>query len=124
VRSKLIPWAALVGYAALIFALSSIPAKSMPEGRFWDFDKVIHAGEYAVLAALLWWALGRSFQLPVMVRASVAAGSAALYGVSDEFHQSFVPGRAASGFDVLADAGGAVVAVLLLWWLQRVRMRS
>ena len=123
-RSKLIPWAALVGYAALIFALSSIPAKSMPEGRFWDFDKVIHAGEYAVLAALLWWALGRSFQLPVMVRASVAAGSAALYGVSDEFHQSFVPGRAASGFDVLADAGGAVVAVLLLWWLQRVRMRS
>ena len=41
---------------------------------------------------------------------------AALYAVTDEFHQSFVPGRYPDVRDVLVDTAGALVAVLLLRW--------
>lgn len=39
----------------------------------------------------------------------------AAYAISDEWHQSFVPGRKANWYDVLIDVSGA----LLLWWLLR-----
>jgi len=113
-------WVPAVLYAGLIFAVSSIPARSMPDGQFWDFDKVIHAAEYAVLAALVWWALGRTTEISARSRVLVAALIAGAYGVSDELHQSLVPGRFASSYDVLADVGGAVCAALALWlWSQR-----
>jgi VanZ family protein len=37
------------------------------------------------------------------------------YGVSDEFHQRFVPGRSSDVYDVLADAEGAAAAALGAW---------
>lgn len=37
----------------------------------------------------------------------------ALYAVSDEFHQIFVPGRTFSGFDMLSDLGGASVGGII-----------
>jgi len=40
---------------------------------------------------------------------------ATLYGMSDEWHQSFVHGRDASGFDVLADAAGALLVSVFLF---------
>ena len=40
---------------------------------------------------------------------------AVLYGVSDEFHQSFVPGRTPDAADVLADAVGAALALTAAW---------
>ena len=46
---------------------------------------------------------------------------AALYAITDEFHQSFVPGRHSSWVDVLVfDGGGEVIALgLTLWWLEK-----
>jgi VanZ family protein len=109
----------VVGYAALVFVVSSIPAKSMPAGRFWDFDKLIHAGEYGVLSALVWWALTRTSRLETWTRAGVTVFMAGAYGISDELHQSLVPGRAASGYDVIADIAGAAMATLALVMLAR-----
>ncbi|MDH3980911.1 MAG: VanZ family protein, partial [Gammaproteobacteria bacterium] len=43
----------------------------------------------------------------------------ALYGVLDEFHQSFVPGRNADVLDVLADASGALLGAGLLFFTVR-----
>jgi VanZ family protein len=40
---------------------------------------------------------------------------ATMYGVSDEFHQSFVPGRSPDRFDVVADCVGATIGVALGW---------
>ena len=37
-----------------------------------------------------------------------------LYGISDEFHQTFIPGRTASVYDLIADGGGAAL-VCMLW---------
>jgi VanZ family protein len=78
-----------------------------------------HFAEYGVLAALLWLALGGT---PVLARhaASLAFVVAVLYAISDEFHQSFVPGRYPDLRDVLVDAAGALAALLLLrWWMRR-----
>ena len=44
---------------------------------------------------------------------------ATLYGVTDEGHQWFVPGRTAEVADLVADAVGAAVATGLIWGWRR-----
>ena len=91
-----------------------------PEG----VDKNAHAVLYAGLGALLVRAFaggwGRRVTLGV-VFASVAI--AAVYGVSDEYHQSFVPMRQAEALDVMADAVGAAVAAFGLYGWDIIRGR-
>jgi VanZ family protein len=96
-------WLPVVLWAALIFTLSSIPDLGTGLGG-WDLilRKAAHAAEFAVLGYLLLRALGR--ELPAL-----AAGIA--YSASDELHQSFVPGRQGTVFDVLVDAIGVIVGV-------------
>jgi VanZ family protein len=97
-------WLPVVLWAGLIFALSSVPG--LDSGLSWDFPlrKVAHAAEYAVLGALLARA--------VSDLAALWLGIA--YAVSDELHQAFVPGRAASLFDVGVDSVGVLVGILAL----------
>jgi VanZ family protein len=87
-------------YMALIFFLSSLPGGTVGIPAPWD--KVAHALEYGGLGFLLGRGLGRP--LP-------ALWLAVLYGLSDELHQSFVPGREVSAGDLLADAVGALLGV-------------
>ena len=70
-----------------------------------------HFCEFALLAALWAWAL-----LPVLGRTALAAAAAIalLYALSDEFHQSFVPGRDADPLDLLVDAAGIATALGLI----------
>lgn len=75
-------------------------------------DKVAHAGAYGVLGALLTVATGRPW-LAVLI--------AAAFGVSDEFHQSFVPQRAADVYDVVADTVGATIGAAFVAFLSRRR---
>jgi VanZ family protein len=44
---------------------------------------------------------------------------AVLYGLSDEWHQSFVPGRTPDVVDILTDAIGAAIGLLLVWWISQ-----
>jgi VanZ family protein len=99
-------WVPVVAWAGLIFVLSSIPDLGTGLGA-WDLAlrKVAHAAEFAVLGFLLARAIGRD-------RPALALGIA--YAVSDEVHQHFVPGRLGSPLDVLVDAVGVVVGVLLV----------
>jgi VanZ family protein len=96
---------------AVIFLLSAQPHLPSASSIFWDaiLKKASHMLEYAVLAALIWFALGK--RAPLLVWSLAAA-----YAVSDEYHQSFVPGRQADPMDVLLDVTGAALAVLLLRW--------
>jgi VanZ family protein len=41
----------------------------------------------------------------------------ALYASTDEFHQTFVPGRHGSAVDVAIDSTGALIALLGMWWV-------
>ena len=98
-------WLPVVAWATLIFVLSSIPDLGTGLGG-WDLAlrKTAHALEYAILGALLVRALR-------MNRLSFALGLA--YAVSDEIHQTFVPGRAGSPVDVAIDAVGLAAGVAL-----------
>ena len=99
-------WGPVLVWAAVIFAFSSVPSLATDLG-IWDtvLRKCAHATEYAVLAVLLFRALGR--ELP-----SFLLGLA--YAVSDELHQEFVRGRHASPFDVSMDAAGLALGLLVL----------
>ena len=105
---RLIPMLTVMG---IIFFLSQQPGTELqlplPPGT----DKFGHGGLYAFLA---WAAL--LAVAPVLPRRTLRVGVLVvlfclLYGISDEFHQSFVPGREPSGGDLLADAAGALAAV-------------
>jgi VanZ family protein len=72
-------------------------------------SKLAHVLGYAVLALLLMLAL-----LAWPRRAVLAWAIAGLYGVSDEIHQGFTPGRHPAMTDVLLDGAGALAALLAL----------
>jgi VanZ family protein len=108
-------WAPPVIYAGVIFALSSLPH---PEEQLPSFvmqlgDKTLHAVEYGALGVLCYrafhFAAGPWWAKHAVLLAIIAAS---LYGVTDEVHQAFVPFREPSGWDVLADSVGAIVAVV------------
>jgi VanZ family protein len=103
-------WLPPLVYLALIFHFSS-QSDPLPEvtARIWD--KLLHAIEYAGLAALL----GRAFLgegLGPATAFAAAALLAAAYGATDEYHQLFVPLRTADVQDWIADAIGASVGAL------------
>jgi len=75
--------------------------------------KCFHLGEYAVLGGLCSWALHRRGAPSGNWRMGAAAALCAAYALSDEWHQSFVPGRVASGWDVLIDVAGACLGIIL-----------
>ena len=100
----------------LIFFLSQLPGSSLQLPPLPEVDKLGHGILYALLAASTILAI-----TPTPARRTLRAGLLVvlfclLYGISDEFHQSFVPGRDPSGGDILADTIGAAVAVAV--WLR------
>jgi VanZ family protein len=102
-----------VAYAAVLFALSSQarPLSFLPPELLAQ-DKVLHAIAYAALAALLVPGL-RGAGLPARRALLAAIALASLYGVSDEIHQAFVPGRTADVLDWAADTAGAAVGAVV-----------
>ncbi len=97
-------WIITVFYMTAIFYISSKESVELPPLP-WGSDKVLHAVAYAVLGVLSYlsfkksglnrWVMALSFLLAV------------IYGITDEFHQSFVPGRNSAVGDVIADSVGA-----------------
>lgn len=103
-----------------IFFLSHQSGDRLSLPSFPGADKLAHALIYGLLAAAILRAL------PPRLRADQPGRAAAIvlavcfgYGLTDEFHQSFVPGRDASLGDLLADVAGA--AILCTVWLGKVR---
>jgi VanZ family protein len=89
--------------------------------------KCAHLTEYAILALLLLRALQLTKggqQLWQARHARIALLIVALYAAGDEFHQSFVPTREASVWDVLIDTTGAAAALFLIWAFNRFRRKS
>jgi VanZ family protein len=99
----------VAAYMLALFTASSGPGVALPPGQNWD--KVLHAGAFGVLALLCAWALTRGRMRAATWPALAAACLITIvYGATDEFHQSFVPGRDADVFDLCADALGALAA--------------
>ena len=110
-------------FAGLIVVLSSIPGAEMPPLRFAHQDKLIHAIEYAVLAALLLYALA-GLRRPRIIDVTIAYGLTVVYGMTDEFHQSFVPNRTGRLDDLMVDAIGAAIGLALGYVALRILARA
>ena len=112
-RHLTIYWFPVFIYCFLIFLQSSFPAsESIPDLRF--MDKLLHFFAYALLSAMILRALRRHYEDNRFALAMMLSiGLSVLYGISDEFHQSFVPSRSADSADVLADLLGSIFGVFL-----------
>ena len=103
-------WGPVGAWAAAIFAVSSM---SFGGGGPGVPDWLSHGSVYAVLGLLICRALAGGFPRPLSLGGSLLACLLGIaYGISDEWHQSFVPHRESSWADVAKDAGGAVFGTL------------
>jgi VanZ family protein len=148
-RSLLIYWLPVALWMAFIFGMSTGLGASQrtsriigPILRWFNPDiqdetirgiqlgirKTAHVTEYAILALLCLRAVR---QTPSKERhpwntrtALIALTITVLYAATDEWHQSFVPGREAAVRDVLIDGTGASAGLLVNWWFMRRRQRA
>jgi VanZ family protein len=105
-KQRLWIWGPAVAQMVAIFAISSLHEAPLPEGMS---DHAGHSIGYAVLGALVLRAFaGASWPGVTASRALAAIVLSTLYGMTDEWHQSFVPGRTPAWDDVAADFRGAV----------------
>ncbi len=107
-----------IAAAVVIFVLSSFPRLPTPEIGIDYEDKLEHAIAYAFFAVLICRAL--YFQQTYLFwqrnHLSLSFVLGTLYGISDEFHQSFVPGRTADVYDAIADGVGCIIGVYIFWY--------
>lgn len=135
-----LPWVPALAWMGVIFSLSAQPApesaslstglsdvlldavrnispglKTDPEAFNEALRTAAHFGIYHILGALLLPAVWLRWRKDAKwtILASLAIG--AIYAVSDELHQLFVPGRGAQLTDVLVDASGALTGALLAY---------
>lgn len=134
-------WVLLLAFCAVIFIFSNFPAdvSSKQSGGVVDFvtDRIItdfkdfsppkqeaftdflsfffrksaHFSEYALLGALAYYAFVKVKKYPF--RWLLAFIFTIVYACSDEFHQTFVPGRAGMVRDVFIDSSGALIGTLI-----------
>jgi len=115
---SILRWVPAIAVMTVIYGFSSIPAREMPS--FGIFDLVVKKGGhvlgYGLLALAIWYGMNfekRSWRLVLLL--------AIVYAVTDEFHQSFIPGRHPSWVDALViDGGGAAV---MIWVVSKVRKK-
>lgn len=99
----------------LIFIASSFSTLPGPRLGFRFEDKWHHFLVFGILGYLLVRAIYWQSDFPFWKRNSVwlAMIIGILYGISDEYHQSFVPGRFSEVGDVIADAVGVILGAWL-----------
>lgn len=124
-------WLPVLALMVLIFVFSAQPKTAPPEGDevyfsgvmpiftvgHWDviIKKSSHVLGYGLLALLLLRALWHSgMRAPRSVAVFALLGTA-LYALTDEWHQSFVPGRHASAVDIGIDTASAAIVCVIGW---------
>ena len=119
-------WGPALIWMSIIFFLSSQPKLPGPASPVWNvlLKKAGHFVVYGVLAWLVLHALRQRYehtaqqqQIETIRRTKILRGYVwgivVLYAISDEFHQSFVPGRHPKVMDLFIDAWGAATVLLL-----------
>ena len=117
---RFIPMAAVMG---MIFYLSHQPGDFVQLPQVFGLDKLLHFSVYAVLAGTVLYGLHpfvRNFDPAVPALAVILF--CLLFGIADEFHQSFIPGRSVSIWDVAADGLGALL-VGCVWYRHAARRK-
>ena len=113
---RLLCWLpALFIFSCSWYLSSQETIEQMPD--FWNADKLVHCVCFAGLS--FWVAFGTGTNLPAKWRILLPVIIVSLYGIVDEIHQSFTPGRSSSPFDWMADTLGAVIGSLVFFYLCR-----
>ena len=109
-------WLPVLIWAAVIFALSARPTPVTFEIHLQDFlvKKSLHVLFFGSLATLLYRALKVS-GIRKIKAGYTSIVITAIYGVTDELHQSLTPGRMPRAYDVFFDTIGAVFAIYIIW---------
>jgi len=115
--SCFIAWFLVLFFMAVIFRASAMPGKDIPP--LFPFQDICwHFGIYLILAYFFSRALGSTWgQMSVKKIFLFTLAFAVLYGITDELHQLWTPGRSATGFDVLIDSLGGLTGGLIYKWL-------
>jgi len=120
-KKLLFLWLPVIFWCFLIFYLSSKPTVKTSEVYFWDFilKKNAHLFEFFILYILSYRAINKKnkitkkgFFYPLIF--------IILYAISDEYHQSFTPGREARVRDIIIDGFGGLIAI---WCLKNLFLR-
>ncbi len=132
-RKLVFYWLPALAWMSVIFAFSSLPRATLQATQlempghqvYWELlGPIAHIVEFAVLAALLYRLLA---SYPGLSGRYVLGGAFALtvlYGLTDELHQYFVPGRNISGVDLGLDTLGALLGLLLVDGIVRIYAMS
>ncbi|MBQ6586347.1 MAG: VanZ family protein [Coriobacteriales bacterium] len=114
-HSKAIQWALVILCALGIFIASSFPASTLPDAHEHLYE-FAHFCEYWLLATLLVGALDVPGKRTGYKVAILAILICSLYGLTDEFHQMFVPGRVPDRTDWIIDTLGGIVGGMAGVW--------
>ncbi|WP_163538620.1 VanZ family protein [Gracilibacillus sp. YIM 98692] len=145
---KIISWMLVVVWMVFIFYLSHQPAvdsnqlstnvteeiiekvEKVRQDNNWNIPEMNHIVRkyahflvYFVLGILVMHAYNSSgFSKR---KATVAAFITCLgYAISDEFHQRFIDGRGSQVMDVIIDSGGAIIGIIVWFFLYKIIKRS
>lgn len=102
-------WFPVILYSGIIFYVSSVPNISTPLPEM-HFDKILHILLYAPFGFLVARGIYNT-KASVSYRKllDIVFWASLLYGLSDEVHQMYVPGRNIGFIDLVADTVGGVI---------------
>ncbi len=105
IKQKIFLYFPVIVWCGLIFALSNRSTISTAESYAIDFaiKKLAHFIEYFILGVFVYRAT-KNIWISILFCIT--------YAISDEFHQSFIPGREPRGRDVIIDSLGSITAVI------------
>jgi len=115
---RIVLWLGVFLYAGIIWKMSS---EVLVEGGISSFQissTILHIIEFGGFGIITFSAILSLVSFSTSIYFTVAIGS--LYGIIDEIHQLFVPGRVFSGYDMAADVIGVVLAILVWKVLEKV----
>jgi len=108
-----------LGYMGLIFWMSSYPSpEALKHFPIFGVIKLVHLVEYGILALFWVWGLAHAFSWHWWRITSTSALITFFWGISDEMHQSFVPGRTACLADALTDLLAALLAIGMITFIR------
>jgi VanZ family protein len=115
-------WLPVILCMYVIFRVSSMPGRDIPP--LFPFQDIFYHGIiYAILGLFFLRALANTYAEPALWKLVIFTVLFCLfYGLTDELHQLFVPGRSCSGFDIMIDTLGSSLGSLsggfFLRWLK------
>ena len=111
-------WLPVVCVMGLIFFASSMPGKDIPP-LFPYQDVVYHFSAYLALSFFFSRALNKTKTTLSLAEIFIfAVVFTLIYGISDEFHQAFVPNRSVSVLDIMIDTLGGLTGSSIFLWLR------